>query len=33
VVIPALDKAFSDSGSVAVVLHINSPGGSPCRPA
>jgi len=28
VVIPALNKAFSDSGSVAVVLHINSPGGS-----
>jgi protease-4 len=25
VVIPALDKAFSDAGSVAVVLHINSP--------
>ncbi|CDG81860.1 S49 family peptidase [Janthinobacterium agaricidamnosum] len=31
VVIPALDKAFSDSGSVAVVLHINSPGGSPVQ--
>jgi protease-4 len=30
-VIPALDKAFSDSGSVAVVLHINSPGGSPVQ--
>ena len=31
VVIPALDKAFSDSGSMAVVLHINSPGGSPVQ--
>ncbi|HJV02953.1 MAG TPA: S49 family peptidase [Burkholderiaceae bacterium] len=31
VVIPALNKAFSDSGSVAVVLHINSPGGSPVQ--
>ncbi|MGK5024389.1 S49 family peptidase [Janthinobacterium sp. RB2R34] len=31
VVIPALDKAFSDTGSVAVVLHINSPGGSPVQ--
>ncbi|MET3130516.1 protease-4 [Oxalobacteraceae bacterium GrIS 1.11] len=31
VVIPALDKAFSDSASVAVVLHINSPGGSPVQ--
>lgn len=31
VVIPALDKAFSDSGSVAIVLHINSPGGSPVQ--
>jgi protease-4 len=30
-VIPALNKAFSDSGSVAVVLHINSPGGSPVQ--
>jgi protease IV len=30
-VIPALDKAFSDAGSVAVVLHINSPGGSPVQ--
>ncbi|HEY0585273.1 MAG TPA: S49 family peptidase [Pseudoduganella sp.] len=28
VVIPALNKAFSDTGSVAIVLHINSPGGS-----
>jgi len=31
IVIPALNKAFSDSGSVAVVLHINSPGGSPVQ--
>ncbi|MDC8759344.1 S49 family peptidase [Janthinobacterium sp. hw3] len=31
VVIPALNKAFSDAGSVAVVLHINSPGGSPVQ--
>jgi len=31
VVIPALNKAFSDSGSVAVLLHINSPGGSPVQ--
>jgi protease-4 len=31
VVIPALNKAYSDSGSVAVVLHINSPGGSPVQ--
>jgi protease IV len=30
-VIPALDKAFADSGSVAIVLHINSPGGSPVQ--
>ena len=31
VVIPALNKAFADSGSVAIVLHINSPGGSPVQ--
>lgn len=31
VVIPALDKAFADTGSVAVILHINSPGGSPVQ--
>lgn len=30
-VIPALNKAFSDLGSVAVVLKINSPGGSPVQ--
>ncbi len=31
VVIPSLNKAFSDAGSVAVVLRINSPGGSPVQ--
>jgi len=31
VVIPALNKAFADAGSVAIVLHINSPGGSPVQ--
>ncbi|AXA94339.1 S49 family peptidase [Massilia sp. YMA4] len=31
VVIPALNKAFGDDSSVAVVLHINSPGGSPVQ--
>ena len=30
-VVPSLNKAFSDSGSVAVVLRINSPGGSPVQ--
>jgi protease-4 len=30
-VIPALNKAFSDAGSVAIVLRINSPGGSPVQ--
>jgi protease IV len=30
-VVPALDKAFSDTGSAAVVLRINSPGGSPVQ--
>ncbi|HEU4372659.1 MAG TPA: S49 family peptidase [Telluria sp.] len=30
-VIPALNKAFSDPGSVAIVLRINSPGGSPVQ--
>jgi protease-4 len=30
-VIPALNKAFADSGSAAVVLRINSPGGSPVQ--
>ena len=31
VVIPSLNKAFSDHGSIAVVLRINSPGGSPVQ--
>ena len=31
VVIPSLNKAFADSGSVAIVLRINSPGGSPVQ--
>jgi protease-4 len=30
-VVPSLDKAFSDAGSAAVVLRINSPGGSPVQ--
>jgi protease-4 len=30
-VIPALNKAFSDAGSVGIVLRINSPGGSPVQ--
>lgn len=30
-VIPALNSAFEDEGSVGVVLHINSPGGSPVQ--
>lgn len=30
-VIPALNRAFSDAGSVGVVLRINSPGGSPVQ--
>ncbi|MGI4935551.1 MAG: S49 family peptidase [Janthinobacterium lividum] len=30
-VIPALNKAFGDSESVGVILHINSPGGSPVQ--
>ena len=30
-VIPSLNKAFSDSGSAAVVLRIDSPGGSPVQ--
>lgn len=30
-VVPSLYKAFSDKGSVAVVLRINSPGGSPVQ--
>lgn len=30
-VIPALNRAFADSGSVGVILRINSPGGSPVQ--
>jgi protease-4 len=30
-VIPAMNKAFADAGSVALVLRINSPGGSPVQ--
>lgn len=30
-VIPALNKAYSDSGSVGIIMHINSPGGSPVQ--
>ncbi|MFZ6688571.1 S49 family peptidase [Undibacterium sp. SXout11W] len=30
-VIPALDRAFAEGGSVAVILRINSPGGSPVQ--
>jgi protease-4 len=30
-VIPALNKAFEDEGSVGVILRINSPGGSPVQ--
>jgi protease IV len=30
-VVPSLDKAFADAGSAAVVLRINSPGGSPVQ--
>jgi protease-4 len=30
-VIPSLNKAFADSGSAAIVLRINSPGGSPVQ--
>ncbi|HEY8023864.1 MAG TPA: S49 family peptidase [Burkholderiaceae bacterium] len=30
-VIPALDKAFADEAAVGVILHINSPGGSPVQ--
>jgi protease-4 len=30
-VIPALDSAYEDSESVGVILHINSPGGSPVQ--
>ncbi len=30
-VIPALNKAYADSGSVGIILRINSPGGSPVQ--
>jgi protease-4 len=30
-VVPALNHAFANAGSVAVVLHLNSPGGSPVQ--
>jgi protease-4 len=30
-VVPSLDKAFADAGSAAIVLRINSPGGSPVQ--
>jgi protease IV len=30
-VIPALNKAYSDENSVGIILHINSPGGSPVQ--
>lgn len=30
-VIPALNRAYSDNGSVGIILHINSPGGSPVQ--
>lgn len=31
VVIPALNKAYADEGSVGIIMHINSPGGSPVQ--
>lgn len=31
VVIPALNRAYEDAGSVGVILRINSPGGSPVQ--
>lgn len=31
VVIPALNKAYSDKNSVGIILHIDSPGGSPVQ--
>lgn len=30
-VIPALDRAYEDDTSVGIILHINSPGGSPVQ--
>jgi len=32
-ILPALRSAMQDKGAQALVLLINSPGGSPCRPA
>lgn len=30
-IIPALNRAYADDGSVGVIMHINSPGGSPVQ--
>lgn len=30
-VVPALNKAYADKGSVGIIMHINSPGGSPVQ--
>ena len=30
-IIPALNKAYADKGSVGIIMHINSPGGSPVQ--
>lgn len=30
-VIPALNKAYADAASVGIIMHINSPGGSPVQ--
>ena len=30
-VIPALGRAYADAGSLGIILHINSPGGSPVQ--
>jgi protease-4 len=30
-VMPALNRAFAENGSIGVILHINSPGGSPVQ--
>jgi protease-4 len=31
VIMPALNKAYADAGSVGIIMHINSPGGSPVQ--
>ena len=31
VIIPALNKAYAEKGAVGIILHINSPGGSPVQ--